>query len=216
MVCWSTCDKCDFSVLSGPGVLYHVPKTCTNTSGRSEQLFPAWAGVPRLALAAGNSLSLCARSFLRAPPPPPAPPAVPLWPPRCALAPRLAAFFWQKEEVQSRAYAPPHASPVYRGPSLPLPATHTLTRVAAWVGPQDHAAGPESLDTGGAHAFAVGHHGPAVVRRDEAARPSELRVVRIAVAVAVEARPMSHDPLERQQLVRLPLAGRPPRRRVVV
>ena len=32
--------SCDFSVLSGPGVLYHVPITCTNTTGRSEQLFP--------------------------------------------------------------------------------------------------------------------------------------------------------------------------------
>ena len=91
------------------------------------------------------------------------------------------------------------------------PATHTLTH--AWVGPQDHAAGPESLDTGGAHASAVGHHGPAVARRDEAARPCELRVVRYASAVTVEARPMSRDPLQRRQLVR-PLAALPPRYRV--
>ena len=40
------------------------------------------------------------------------------------------------EEVQSRAYAPPHASSVYRGPSLPLPATHTLTRVGGPTGPR--------------------------------------------------------------------------------
>ena len=78
------------------------------------------------------------------------------------------------------------------------------------MGPQDHAAGPESLDTGGAHASAVGHHGPTVARRDEAARPCELRVVRYASAVTVEARPMSRDPLQRRQLVR-PLAALPPR-----
>ena len=35
--------SCDFSVLCGPGVLYHVPITCTNTTGWSEQLFPDWA-----------------------------------------------------------------------------------------------------------------------------------------------------------------------------
>ena len=33
-VVWSTCDKCDFSVLSGPGVLYYVPIACTNTARR--------------------------------------------------------------------------------------------------------------------------------------------------------------------------------------
>ena len=36
-VVWS---NCDFSVLSGPGVLYDVPIACTNTSRRSEELFP--------------------------------------------------------------------------------------------------------------------------------------------------------------------------------
>ena len=35
-VVWS---NCDFSVLSGPGVLYHVPIACTNTAGRSEEFF---------------------------------------------------------------------------------------------------------------------------------------------------------------------------------
>ena len=33
-VVWSTCDKCDFSVLSGHGVLYYVPIACTNTARR--------------------------------------------------------------------------------------------------------------------------------------------------------------------------------------
>ena len=33
-LCWSTCDKCDFSVLNGPGVLYYVPIACTNTARR--------------------------------------------------------------------------------------------------------------------------------------------------------------------------------------
>ena len=31
--------SCDFCVLSGPGVLWHVSRTCTNTSGPSDQLF---------------------------------------------------------------------------------------------------------------------------------------------------------------------------------
>ena len=38
-VLWS---NCNFSVLSGPGVLYHVPIACTNTAGRSEEFFPDW------------------------------------------------------------------------------------------------------------------------------------------------------------------------------
>ena len=33
-VVWSTCNKCDFSVLSGHGVLYYVPIACTNTARR--------------------------------------------------------------------------------------------------------------------------------------------------------------------------------------
>ena len=39
-VVWS---NCDFRVLSGPGELYHVPRACTDTAERSEQLFPDWA-----------------------------------------------------------------------------------------------------------------------------------------------------------------------------
>ena len=31
--------SCDFCVLSGPGVLWHVSRTCTNTRGPSDQLF---------------------------------------------------------------------------------------------------------------------------------------------------------------------------------
>ena len=38
-VLWS---NCNFSVLSGPGVLYHVPIACTNAAGRSEEFFPDW------------------------------------------------------------------------------------------------------------------------------------------------------------------------------
>ena len=30
-------------MLSGPGELYHVPRACTDTAERSEQLFPGWA-----------------------------------------------------------------------------------------------------------------------------------------------------------------------------
>ena len=32
--------SCDFSVLCGPGELYHVPITCTNAARPSEELFP--------------------------------------------------------------------------------------------------------------------------------------------------------------------------------
>ena len=41
-VLWS---NCNFSVLSGPGVLYHVPIACTNAAGRSEEFFPDWGGI---------------------------------------------------------------------------------------------------------------------------------------------------------------------------
>ena len=98
-------------------------------------------------------------------------------------------FFWQKEEVQSRAYAPPHASPVYRGPSLPLPATHTLTH--AWVGPQDHAAGPESLDTGCRPSWArrcTTRRSSTTVR---AARSSPVRIRSHCRGTAHEPRPAS-------------------------
>ena len=59
-VVWS---NCDFRVLSGPGELYHVPRACTDTAERSEQLFPDWAesSTPDFGLSA-RRISVASRS----------------------------------------------------------------------------------------------------------------------------------------------------------
>jgi len=142
------------------------------TTGRSEQLFPAWA-------------------LFCAPPPPPPPPLRPL----CLCGPPARAgaatggFFFRRGSKQGVCPAP-------RGlrlswPCLPLPATHTLTRVAAWVDPQDHAAGPESLDTGCRPSWArrcTTRRSSTTVR---AARSSPVRIRSHCRGTAHEPRPAS-------------------------
>ena len=101
--------SCDFSIFSGTGVR---SSKYVRLDGRSNYFRLG----PGCFVASRSGNSLCA--------------------PRCGPRARARAatggFF--SEEVQSRAYAPPHASSVYRGPSLPLPATHTLTRVGGPTG----------------------------------------------------------------------------------
>ena len=156
------------------------------TTGRSEQLFPAWAGVPRLALPRGT-LSLSARALFCAPPPP-APPAVPVWPPRARWR-RDWRLLFRRGSKQGVCPAPRVLRLSW--PCLPLPATHTLTRVAAWVGPQDHAAGPESLDTGCRPSWArrcTTRRSSTTVR---AARSSPVRIRSHCRGTAHEPRPAS-------------------------
>ena len=169
---------------SGTGVLFHVPNNMYDWT-----VGAIISGLGRGAAScspAGNSLSLCARSFLRAPPP--APPAVPVWPPRARWR-RDWRLLFRRGSKQGVCPAPRVLRLSW--PCLPLPATHTLTRVAAWVGPQDHAAGPESLDTGCRPSWArrcTTRRSSTTVR---AARSSPVRIRSHCRGTAHEPRPAS-------------------------
>ena len=120
--------------------------------------------------------------------PPPAPPAVPVWPPRARWR-RDWRLFFRRGSKQGVCPAPRVLRLSW--PCLPLPATHTLTRVAAWVGPQDHAAGPESLDTGCRPSWArrcTTRRSSTTVR---AARSSPVRIRSHCRGTAHEPRPAS-------------------------
>ena len=171
------------------------------TTGRLEQLFQAWDGVLRRVSLRENSTvrarararpSLCgARARARA---------------RAGAA--TGGFF--SEEVQSRAYAPPHASSVYRGPSLPLyrrAATHTLTRVGGPTGPRRWPREPRHR-----RGARVGCR-PSWARRCTTRRSSTTVLPRSPVRIRSHCRGTAHEPLQWQQLVR-PLAALPPRYRV--
>ena len=147
------------------------------TTGRSEQLFPAWAGVLRRS-ASGNSLSAAAPAAR--------------WPqsPRAGRR-RDWRLFLAKRRGSKQGVCPAPRVLRLSWPCLPLPATHTLTRVAAWVGPQDHAAGPESLDTGCRPSWArrcTTRRSSTTVR---AARSSPVRIRSHCRGTAHEPRPAS-------------------------
>ena len=89
---------CDFSIFSGTGVLFHVPNN----------MYDWTVG----AIISGLGAFLCA--LFCAPPPPLRP--LCLCGPRARAGAATGGFF--SEEVQSRAYAPPHASFVYHGPAF--------------------------------------------------------------------------------------------------